>query len=108
MIWVVWAVIAAAVGAAVVGVTFWPEIAERLRQWLRRNNLTKSQLASAVLVLDRWATKVRRTLRVTTQARINHDISIEEIDINSIDDPELRALLERTGHAEVDVLGLLD
>ncbi|GGM45683.1 hypothetical protein ACFFX1_22320 [Dactylosporangium sucinum] len=109
MIWLVWAVVAAVVGtAAVVVVTSWPEVAELLQRWLRRNNLTKSSLATAVVVLDRLAVGVRRVVRVTTHAGVTRKVSTEEIDIDDIDDPELRATLQRTGHAEGDVLRLVD
>ncbi|GAA1777547.1 hypothetical protein [Luedemannella helvata] len=107
MIWLVVAAIAAAVGAGAV-VAFWPTIVNKLQAWLRENNLTKSALAEAVVRLDRMAGHVRRILRVRTRAYGVQKISEEQLSLDDIDDPQLRAELERTGNAERDVLHLLD
>jgi len=108
MIWVVWAVVAAVVGAGAVTVAFWPTIVNKLRAWLHEHNLSKSALTEAVVRLDKYMGKIRRILRVRTRVHGVQKISEDQLSADQIDDPQLLADLNRTGSAERDVLDLLD
>ncbi len=108
MIWVVWAVVAAVIGAGAVTVAFWPAIVSKVQTWLREHHLAKSALTEAVVVLDRYAGHIRRVLRVRTQAYGVQTISEEQLSADQIDDPQLLAELNRTGTVVRDVLPLIE
>ena len=107
MIWLIPIAIAAIIGAGAT-VAFWPAILTRLRTWLSENGLQKSQLAEAVVVLDKVVHRVRRVLRIRTRTYSMHTVELEDLKIDAIDDAGMLADLNRTGRAERDVLGLLD
>ncbi len=108
MIWLLWAAVAAVVGAGAVTVAFWPTIVSKVQTWLREHNLSKSALTEAVVLLDRYMGKIRRVLRVRTHAYGVQKISEELLSADQIDDPQLLAELNRTGTAARDVLPLIE
>jgi hypothetical protein len=108
MIWIVWAVAAAIIGASAATVAFWPAIVGKVKAWLREHNLGKSALTEATVFLDHHIGKIRRIVRVGTRSHGVHKISEEYLSVDQIDDPQLLAELNRTGTAVRDVLPLID
>ena len=104
MIGLIIAAVAALVGAGAATVVFWTTIKDVLSRWLRERNLQESALMSAVVILDRLAVGIRRQLRVHTHAYGVQIISEEQLSIDQIDDPEVRAQVERRPHVELDIL----
>jgi hypothetical protein len=102
MIFLVAGIIAAVIGAGA-AVTFWDSVRTAITGWLHRHNLEKSALMEAVIRFDRVAVGIRRRIRVKTACGVEV-ISEEQLSIDEIDDPELRALLSRHSEVDVDVL----
>ena len=102
VIFLVAGLIAAALGAGV-AITFWDAIRETVAGWLRRRDLEKSALMGAVVLLDRVAVGVRRRIRVRTARKVEI-ISEQNLTLDQIDDPDLRALVQQHGQLEVDIL----
>lgn len=101
MIPVVVALVAALFGAAVV-VTFWGAVKDAVGAWLRERGLDKSALMSAVVVLDKLAVGIRRRVKVRTAQGL-YVVLDQELRIEDIDDPTIRAMVEQQ-HTEIDIL----
>jgi hypothetical protein len=100
-----------------IGVALSADIRAWVARWLREHNLHQSSLLSAVVILDRVAGSVKQTvkasLRVTTKqsaavaARTETHRFVREYGFDQVTDPEVRAMLERRGHAKQNVLALV-
>ncbi|WP_329179202.1 hypothetical protein [Streptomyces sp. NBC_01477] len=102
MIHIVLALVAALAGAAAV-VTFWGAVKDAVGAWLRERGLAKSALMSAVVVLDKLAVGVRRRVRLRTAQGLCVILD-QELGIEDIDDPRIRAMAEKQQHTEIDIL----
>ena len=102
MIQIVLALAAALIGTAV-AVTFWGAVKDAVGKWLRELGLEKSALMSALVVLDKLAVGVRRQVKVRT-ADGPYVIIDQEMRLEDIDDPKIRALAEQQPHTEIDIL----
>lgn len=102
MIGVILALLGAALGGAAV-VTFWNSVREAVTGWLQRNNLTKSALTEAVIVLDKLAVGIRRRIIVQTAQR-REVVREEELSLDQIDDPQVRAEIQKRSHVQLDIM----
>lgn len=85
------------------------DVQQRVAAWLRQNGLKNSALMSAVVRLDSIGSAIRAGVKVVTRAQRTEVLMIERTySINQIKDPELRAALQRTGHAEQDVITIFN
>ena len=83
-------------------------VRRRVASWLRQHGLAKSMLMDVVVVLDKVASGIKAKVRVTARNRPTEMLSIEKTyRYDQIKDPQLRAELQRRGHAEQDVLALV-
>jgi hypothetical protein len=99
--------IAAAVGAAI-GVSLSTAVQRAVAGWLRDNGLDKSVLMDAVVALEKVGNRIHAKARVKAKNYGTKVIAIEKTySIDSITDPQVRAELERRGHAEQDILALV-
>jgi hypothetical protein len=99
--------IAAAVGAAI-GVSLSTAIQRAVATWLRENGLDKSVLMDAVVALERAGNRVKARVRVQARNHGTKVITMEKThSIDDIADPQVRAELQRRGHAEQNVLALV-
>jgi hypothetical protein len=99
----------AAVIAAAIGASLTNDVRQRVAAWLREHGLANSMLMDAVVLLDNVATGVKARVRVTARNRSSEMLSIEKTyRYDQITDPQLRTALERSGHAEQNVLALVN
>ncbi|MEU7882980.1 hypothetical protein [Microbispora bryophytorum] len=104
MIWLVVAAVVAAAGAATATIVFWNSVRTTVAAWLHRNNLHTSALMSATVLLDRIAVGVRRRVRVQTRTHGVRVIADEELTLDQVDDPKVKAQLARDGHLNIDIM----
>jgi hypothetical protein len=102
MILLIAGIVAAVVGAGA-AVTFWDSIRTVITGWLHRHGLDRSALMEAVIRFDKLAVKVRRRITVRTSRGVEI-ISEEQLSIDQIDDPQLRALVQQHSQVDVDIL----
>jgi hypothetical protein len=99
--------IAAAVSAAI-GLSLSSAIQRAVAGWLRDNGLEKSVLMDAVVALEKAGNRIKAKVRVRARNYGTKVISIEKTySISDITDPQVRAELNRRGHAEQNVLALV-
>jgi hypothetical protein len=92
------------VAGTVATVAFWPTVVNRVADWLRRHDLDRSALMSATVLLDRVAVGVRRRIRVRTHTLGFQNVADETLSPDQIDDPQVRALLERRSQVQYDIM----
>lgn len=94
---------AALAGAATVSLS--SDLRQSVAAWLRAHGLARSALMDAWVVLDRTAAGIRAVLRLTTPAYGTQLMVLDRrYEFDQIDDPDVRALLHRRRHVELNVL----
>lgn len=107
MIHLIFYAIAAAIAAAI-GASLSSDVKQRVARWLREHGLAKSALMDAVVLLDQVGATIKARVRVTASTRSSETLTIEKTySYDQITDPQLRAELTRSGHAEQNVLALV-
>jgi len=95
--------IGVAIGAGVI-LYHWPEILDRVTQWLNGRGENLQHLRKSLLRLDRLLTTVRGRLIVQSSTSSETVIEEETLELAEIDDPDVRAALDRAGYLELDLL----
>jgi hypothetical protein len=103
VIGVVIAALAALFGAAA-AVGYWNGVREAITAWLHRHGLAKTALTKALIELDKVAVGIRRTIKVATAHRPVETVTVEELALDQITDPELLRQLEAGKTVRIDIL----
>jgi len=99
-------VVGAAVGGTIYVIANWPEIKDAISSWLRKNNLSKSALMSALVIFDRIAVGIRRRIIVETPQTGTKTIEDETFSEEKLrkEEPDVYKELQKRNHVEIDVM----
>jgi uncharacterized protein with ATP-grasp and redox domains len=78
-------------------VAFLEEISSIVTEWLRRSNLDQSWLMRTVIFLTNVGAGIRRVIVGESKNSTSHIVEDKTMTREQIDDPEVRAMLEKEG-----------
>jgi len=99
-------VVGAAVGGTIYVIANWPEIKDAISSWLRKNNLSKSTLMSALVIFDKIAVGIRRRIIVKTPqtgTRTIEEKTFSEKEIRK-EEPDVYKQLQTKSRIKFDVM----
>lgn len=108
ILWWAGGALVAAIGAAI-AVSLWNEVRDAIARWLRDHGLAESALMGGFIRFEKvmnQAVRMSATIR-TRQYGQTMVITDRQVSPSEINDSEIRASLERNGHATVDLLTVL-
>ncbi|HKI03288.1 MAG TPA: hypothetical protein VKK31_15020 [Thermoanaerobaculia bacterium] len=97
----------AALLAAIFASVYWQQVASEVAGWLRSRGLAKTALMDAWVWIDYHMTKVRSRIFIKDHQGQAIQISVKTLSPEQVDDPEVRALLDRQGSVYRNIMPIV-